>query len=313
MAQCNSRITVGKPKWLRRSLPTGPEYEKIRQLLKTRELTTVCQEAKCPNQFECYGKGTATFMILGDRCSRNCGFCAVEHKPRGMPDEKEPGRVAEAVVLLKLRYAVITSVTRDDLEDGGASLFAETIRAVRTLSPTTLIEVLIPDLMGEWDSLQTILDDSPDVLNHNIETVKRLYPRVRPQAIYQRSLELLRQVRSRNPGMVTKTGVMLGLGEKEEELRHAWDDLQGVSCDILNMGQYLQPSSTHLPVERFVPPEEFERLREQALVCGFSGVASGPFVRSSYQAEKLYRKAIKRKDKHPTPNTKHQTPNVESS
>jgi lipoic acid synthetase len=295
MAQSNSRITVGKPKWLRRSLPSGPEYEKIRQLLKKRELTTVCQEAQCPNQFECYSKGTATFMILGDRCTRNCGFCAVGYKPQELPDEKEPARVAEAVVLLSLRYAVITSVTRDDMADGGASFFAETIRAVRSLSPKTLIEVLIPDLMGEWENLQTILDASPDVLNHNVETVQRLYPRVRPQAIYGRSLELLRQVKKRNPEMVTKTGIMLGLGEKEEELRQAWEDLQETGCNILTMGQYLQPSSVHLPVERFVPPEEFERLREQALLCGFSGVASGPFVRSSYQAEKLYRKAQKRR------------------
>ena len=201
MAQCNSRITVGKPKWLRRSLPTGTEYEKMRQLLKTKQLTTVCQEAKCPNQFECYGKGTATFMILGDRCTRNCGFCAVDHNPQDVPDKSEPGRVAEAVVLLKLRYAVVTSVTRDDLADGGASLFAETIRAIRILSPKTLVEVLIPDLQGDWGSLQTILDASPDVLNHNIETVERLYPRVRPQAIYRRSLELLRQVRISNPEM----------------------------------------------------------------------------------------------------------------
>jgi lipoic acid synthetase len=295
MAQSNSRITVGKPKWLRRSLPSGPEYEKIRQLLKKRELTTVCQEAQCPNQFECYSKGTATFMILGDRCTRNCGFCAVGYKPQELPDEKEPARVAEAVVLLSLRYAVITSVTRDDMADGGASFFAETIRAVRSLSPKTLVEVLIPDLMGEWENLQTILDASPDVLNHNVETVQRLYPRVRPQAIYGRSLELLRQVKKRNPEMVTKTGIMLGLGEKEEELRQAWEDLQETGCNILTMGQYLQPSSVHLPVERFVPPEEFERLREQALLCGFSGVASGPFVRSSYQAEKLYRKAQKRR------------------
>ncbi len=294
MAESNSRITVGKPKWLRRSLPTGPEYEKIRQLLKKRDLTTVCQEAQCPNQFECYSKGTATFMILGDRCTRNCGFCAVGYKPQELPDEKEPARVAEAVVLLGLRYAVITSVTRDDMADGGASFFAETIRAVRSLSPKTLVEVLIPDLMGEWDSLQTILDVSPDVLNHNIETVQRLYPRVRPQAIYGRSLELLRQVKKRNPEMVTKTGIMLGLGEKEKELGQAWNDLQKAGCNILTMGQYLQPSSVHLPVERFVPPEEFERLGEQALLCGFSGVASGPFVRSSYQAEKLYRKALKR-------------------
>lgn len=291
MAQCNSGITVGKPKWLRRSFPTGQEYEKIRQLLKTKELTTVCQEAKCPNQFECYGKGTATFMILGDRCTRNCGFCAVEHNPQGLPDKNEPGRVAEAVVLLKLRYAVVTSVTRDDLPDGGASLFAETIRAIRTRSPGTLVEVLIPDLLGDWGSLQTILDASPDVLNHNIETVERLYPGVRPQAIYRRSLELLRQARVRSPGVVTKTGIMLGLGEDQQELKGAWDDLREVSCDILTMGQYLQPSSEHLSVQRFIPPEDFERFKEKALLHGFSGVASGPFVRSSYEAEKLYRQA----------------------
>lgn len=297
MAQCNSGITVGKPKWLRRSLPTGPEYEKIRQLLKTRELTTVCREAKCPNQFECYGRGTATFMILGDRCTRNCRFCAVEHAPQGMPDQNEPGRVAEAVDLLNLRYAVVTSVTRDDLPDGGASLFAETIRAIRTRSPETLVEVLIPDLLGDWGSLQTILDASPDVLNHNIETVERLYPGVRPQAIYRRSLELLRQARVRSPGMVTKTGIMLGLGEDQQELKGAWDDLRDVSCDILTMGQYLQPSSEHLPVQRFVPPEEFERYRKMALLHGFSGVASGPFVRSSYEAEKLYRRAKRKIDR----------------
>jgi len=294
MAQCNSSITVGKPKWLRRSLPTGPEYEKFRQLLKTRNLTTVCQEAQCPNQFECYGKGTATFMILGDRCTRNCGFCAVAHKPQGLPDESEPSRVAEAVVLLKLRYAVITSVTRDDLADGGASLFAETIAAIRSLSPTTLVEVLIPDLMGDWDSLQTILDASPDVLNHNIETVERLYPGVRPQAIYRRSLELLSQVRTRTPEMVTKTGVMLGLGEDELELKQTWDDLRKVNCDILTMGQYLQPSASHLPVKRFVPPEEFDRFQEESLLYGFAGVASGPFVRSSYKAQQLYRKALRK-------------------
>lgn len=297
MAQCNSGITVGKPKWLRRSLPTGPEYEKIRQLLKTRELTTVCQEAKCPNQFECYSRGTATFMILGDRCTRNCRFCAVEHDPQGVPDKNEPGRVAEAVDLLNLRYAVVTSVTRDDLSDGGASLFAETIRAIRTRSPGTLVEVLIPDLLGDWGSLQTILDASPDVLNHNIETVERLYPGVRPQAIYRRSLELLRQARVRSPGMVTKTGIMLGLGEDQQELKGAWDDLRQVSCDILTMGQYLQPSSEHLPVQRFVPPEEFERYREMALLHGFSGVASGPFVRSSYEAEKLYRRTKRKIDR----------------
>jgi len=286
-----NKISVGKPKWLRRSLPTGPEYEQLRKLLKTRGLTTVCQEAQCPNQFECYGKGTATFMILGEKCTRNCRFCAVGHGPDELPDSGEPARVAEAVAILKLRYAVITSVTRDDLEDGGASFFAETIHAVRGRNPKVLIEVLIPDLQGNRDALQTILDSSPDVLNHNIETVIRLYPKVRPQAIYPRSLDLLREVKRRNPGMVTKSGIMLGLGEKEDELQQTWQDLQKAGCNILTMGQYLQPSSNHLPVDRFVPPEEFEQLGELALSLGFAGVASGPFVRSSYEAEKLYRKA----------------------
>ncbi|BCL63273.1 lipoyl synthase 1 [Desulfomarina profundi] len=292
MGGCAEGIRVGKPKWLRRSLPSGPEYEKLRQLLKSRELTTVCQEAQCPNQFECYGKGTATFMILGERCTRNCGFCAVAHRPVEGPDESEPMRVAEAVVSLKLRYAVITSVTRDDLADGGASFFAETIRAIRFCSPKTLIEVLIPDLQGDWQSLQTILDAGPDVLNHNIETVKRLYSRVRPQAVYTRSLALLTEVKKKKKDMITKTGIMVGLGERAEELLETWQDLRQTGCDLLTIGQYLQPSSTHLQVKRFVPPEEFEIYRDKALGLGFSGVASGPFVRSSYKAEKLYRKAL---------------------
>ncbi len=295
MAGCkHGDIRVGKPRWLRRSLPTGPEYEKMRQLLKNNHLTTVCQEAQCPNQFECYSEGTATFMILGERCTRNCRFCAVEHKPLTLPDPQEPERVAEAVEILGLRYAVITSVTRDDLEDGGASLFAETIAAVRKRSPKTLIEVLIPDLQGNWIALQTIIDAAPDVLNHNIETVAGLYPRVRPEAIYERSLALLKQVKAINPMMVTKSGVMVGLGESREELVQVWDDLLASGCDILTLGQYLQPSKNHLPVERFVDPEEFAEFEQEALACGFAGVAAGPFVRSSYQAEKLYRKVKRR-------------------
>jgi lipoyl synthase len=294
MSQHIDKIKTGKPKWLRRSLPTGPEYEKIRQLLKSHDLTTVCREAKCPNQFECYGKGTATFMILGDRCTRNCRFCAVGHLPEGPPDPEEAGRVAEAVVLLSLRYAVVTSVTRDDLADGGASFFADTIRAIRTNSPKTLVEVLIPDLQGNWQALKTILDAGPDVLNHNIETVAGLYPKVRPQAVYKRSLELLRQAKKISPGIPTKSGIMLGFGETHGELVQTWRDLLASGCDILTMGQYLQPSVDHLPVERFLPPEEFKELEQEALDLGFSGVASGPFVRSSYQAEKLYRQALKR-------------------
>jgi lipoic acid synthetase len=295
MAGCkHGDIKVGKPRWLRRSLPTGPEYEKMRQLLKNNHLTTVCQEAQCPNQFECYSEGTATFMILGERCTRNCRFCAVLHKPLTLPDPGEPERVAEAVEILGLRYAVITSVTRDDLEDGGASLFAETIAAVRKRSPNTLIEVLIPDLQGNWQALKTIVEAAPDVLNHNMETVSGLYPRVRPEAIYERSLELLKQAKNLNPQLPTKSGIMVGLGESRKELVQVWDDLLASGCDILTLGQYLQPSKNHLPVERFVDPEEFAELEQEALARGFAGVAAGPFVRSSYQAEKLYRK-VKRK------------------
>jgi len=275
-------------------LPTGPEYEKIRQLLKTHDLTTVCREAKCPNQFECYGKGTATFMILGERCTRNCRFCAVGHQPEGLPDPEEPERVAEAVVILGLRYAVVTSVTRDDLTDGGASFFADTIQAIRRRSQKTLVEVLIPDLQGNWLALKTILEAGPDVLNHNIETVSALYPEVRPQAEYRRSLELLRQAKIIAPRTPAKSGIMLGFGETHAEIVQTWRDLLTAGCDILTMGQYLQPSSEHLPVKRFLPPEEFAELESEALALGFAGVASAPFVRSSYQAEKLYRQALKR-------------------
>jgi lipoyl synthase len=294
MSQWANKIKTGKPKWLRRSLPTGPGYEHLRQLLKSHELTTVCQEAKCPNQFECYGKGTATFMILGERCTRNCRFCAVGHQPEGLPDPEEAGRVAEAVELLGLRYAVVTSVTRDDLADGGASFFAATISAIRARRPKTLVEVLIPDLQGSRQALEMILTTGPDVLNHNIETVASLYPEVRPQAEYKRSLELLRLAKKIKPQIPTKSGIMLGFGETHQELVQTWHDLLESGCDILTMGQYLQPSAEHLPVKRFLPPEEFAELEKKALDLGFSGVASGPFVRSSYQAEKLYRQAVRR-------------------
>lgn len=293
MTKCNNKIRVGKPKWLRRSLPTGPEYEKIRKLLKDHSLTTVCQEAKCPNQFECYGEGTATFMILGEKCTRNCRFCAVGHPPESLPDPEEPARVAEAVVLLKLRYAVVTSVTRDDLPDGGASFFVKTIEAIRKASPDTLIEVLIPDLQGNWDALAAILDAGPDVLNHNVETIARLYPEVRPQAIYGRSLELLKKVKEVKPDMVTKSGLMVGLGESMDELMTTWRDIRRSQADILTIGQYLQPSAEHHEVVRFIPPEEFDEYAELAAKDGFPGVASGVFVRSSYKAEALYKKATR--------------------
>lgn len=281
----------GKPDWLKRRLPSGPEYERIRGLLRDHGLNTVCQEAQCPNQFECYARGTATFMIMGKGCTRNCRFCAVGHGPDGPPDPDEPAMVARASELLGLRYAVITSVTRDDLADGGASFFAKTIAAIRQRMPPTRVEVLIPDLCGDVDGLAAILAAGPQVLNHNMETVRRLYPSVRPEAGYGRSLGLLMEAKRLAPGIPTKTGIMLGLGETEDEVLATLHDLRAVHCDILTLGQYLQPSPAHLPVVRFVPPEEFQALGQKALGFGFSGVAAGPFVRSSYQAEKLYRQA----------------------
>lgn len=281
--------TTSKPRWLRRRLPTGPEYERIRHLIKDQGLATVCQEAMCPNQFECFGRGTATFMILGDRCSRNCRFCAVGHGPQGPPDPEEPQRVAEAVRTLGLSYCVITSVTRDDLADGGAGHFAATIRTLRAENPQLLIEVLIPDFQGDAEALATVLAAGPDVLNHNLETVARLYPIVRPEAEYGRSLELLRQSKAIAPGVATKSGIMVGLGETTEELLQLFADLRQADCDILTIGQYLQPSRGHLEVMRFLPPEEFVTLGEQALALGFGAVAAAPFVRSSYRAEGLYR------------------------
>ena len=282
---------TGKPRWLRRKLPTGPGYERIRHLIKDQHLATVCQEAMCPNQFECFAQGTATFMILGEQCSRNCRFCAVGHGTPGPPDPEEPERVAEAVRTMGLRYSVITSVTRDDLDDGGAAHFAATIKAIRARNPQTLIEVLIPDLQGDVQALARVLAAGPDVLNHNLETVERLYPKVRPEAGYQRSLGILRQSKSLAPGTVTKSGIMVGLGETEGELTRLFVDLQQTGCDVLTIGQYLQPSKAHLPVERYLPPEEFADMAHKALAQGFRAVAADPFVRSSYQAEALYRQA----------------------
>jgi len=277
-----------KPPWLIRRLPTVPEYEKIRSLLSEGRLHTVCQEARCPNIWECFSCQTATFLIMGDRCTRRCRFCAVTQGQPGPPDFGEPERVAEAVCTLKLRYAVITSVTRDDLPDGGAGCFAETIRAIRRKTPDTRVEVLIPDFQGNQDALRTVMEAGPDVLNHNIETVPRLYPAVRPQAIYSRSLELLRRVHSYGDRVPVKSGLMLGLGETSHEIRETLHDLLNAGCRILTLGQYLQPSEAQVPAARFVPPEEFDEWREIALHKGFSQVASGPFVRSSYHAKELF-------------------------
>ena len=269
----------------------GPDYEKVRALLKKGRLNTVCQEAKCPNLWECFSRRTATFLIMGSLCTRNCRFCAVAHGPLGPPDPEEPARVAEAVKKMGLRYAVITSVTRDDLLDGGAGFFAKTIKEIRKRVSDVLVEVLIPDFQGNMDALQTVVDARPDVLNHNIETVPRLYPLARPEASYWRSIELLKQVQKHDSTIPTKSGLMLGLGELSEEIRETLRDLLGASCSMLTLGQYLQPTKKHLPVKNFVHPDEFDRWRKIALEMGFSAVASGPFVRSSYHAKDLHQAA----------------------
>ena len=286
-----------KPKWLKKRLPVGPDYERIRRLVGTTNLHTVCREARCPNQFECYGKGTATFMIMGDRCTRDCRFCAVAHGPMEGLDQGEPERIAAAVEDMKLDYAVVTSVTRDDLIDGGAAHFVATIEAIRRRCPDTLVEVLIPDLRGSSKALETICRSGPAVLNHNIETVAELYSRVRPQAVYQRSLELLRQARTYDAALITKSGIMVGLGENREALIATMSDLRAAGCDILTIGQYLQPTADHLPVSRFVPPEEFEELEALARELGFGAIAAGPHVRSSYRAGHLYRSLQRRTSK----------------
>ena len=284
----NSSVLVQKPKWLRRRLPTGPAYEKVKGMISDDRLHTVCQEAKCPNMWECFSQKTATFLIMGSRCTRNCRFCSVLHGPLQTPDPEEPARVAEVAHQMGLKYVVITSVTRDDLPDGGASLFARTIEEIRSRMADACVEVLIPDFQGSKDSLHTVLRAQPDVLNHNIETVPRLYLRVRPQAEYQRSLDILRWAHEYDSALPTKSGLMLGLGEEPAEVETTMRDLRTAGCRILTVGQYLQPSENHLPVERYIPPEEFEKWRKKAVKIGFVEVASGPFVRSSYHAKELF-------------------------
>ena len=277
-----------KPRWLKKRLPTGPEYEKVKELIGKDRLHTVCQEAKCPNMWECFSQQTATFLIMGSRCTRNCQFCSIAHGPIEPPDPAEPDRVAAAARQMGLSYVVITSVTRDDLADGGAAFFAETIAAVHRRIPSAKVEVLIPDFQGNAQALQTVLNAQPDVLNHNIETVPRLYAIVRPQAHYRRSLQLLSRVPKYAPGLPIKSGLMLGLGESFEEIRSTLKDLIDAGCRTLTLGQYLQPSKAHLPVTRYVSPAEFENWKDTALEMGFCEVASGPFVRSSYHAKELY-------------------------
>lgn len=280
-------MKTAKPSWLKRKLPTGPEYEKVRHLLAASKLHTVCQEAKCPNMWECFSKRTSTFMILGSQCTRNCRFCNVTSGTPEILDPTEPLRVAQAAKELGLKYVVVTSVTRDDLADGGSAHFAETIQAIRKAVDGVGIEVLIPDFQGDEQALKTVLSAQPDVLNHNIETVPSLYATVRPEAIYQRSLDLLKRASQTAPNIPVKSGIMVGLGETQDQLIQTMEDIHNHGCSILTLGQYLQPSRHHLPVTEYYTPETFDSLKEKALKIGFANVASAPFVRSSYQAESL--------------------------
>lgn len=277
-----------KPPWLKKRIPPFRDLQKVKSILSETDLHTVCQEARCPNLGECFSRGTATFLILGRVCTRGCGFCAVERDAPARPDEAEPERVAQAVQKMGIHYVVITSVTRDDLPDGGASSFAETIRAIRALNPKINIEVLIPDFKGDLRSLKAVLKECPEVLNHNIETISRLYPRVRPLADYKRSLNLLKRSKEDCPHIPTKSGFMLGLGETQEEVLELLRDLREAGCDFLTIGQYLQPRQDRLPVVRFIPPEEFEEYKRKGEGMGFRAVASGPFVRSSFHASEMF-------------------------
>jgi lipoic acid synthetase len=279
-----------RPEWLRVRLATGDGYQEVKRMLRGLDLHTVCQEARCPNIWECWSDRTATFMILGDTCTRHCTFCAVGRAKEGLPlDPEEPRHVAEAIRELQLAHAVITSVNRDELPDGGASHFAETIRETRRLNPGCRIEVLIPDFCGDPKALRTVLDAEPDVLNHNTETVERLYPRVRPDADYRQSLRLLERAaeeKRRRPRLLTKSGLMLGLGETRPEILETLRDLRAAGVDIVTMGQYLSPTKKHLGVEKYWRPEEFDELRRDGLAMGFRFVESGPLVRSSYHARR---------------------------
>jgi len=274
-----------KPDWLKARYSCCPEVESIRRILRDNRLHTVCEEATCPNLGECFRQGTATFLILGDTCTRNCPFCDVNHGAPLPPDAGEPAGLARAVAAMKLRYVVITSVTRDDLPDGGARQYADCISRLRSENPDLRIEILVPDFRGnETRALDMLSVTRPDVFNHNLETVRRLYPEVRPSADYDASLELLRRYKELNPLVPTKSGIMLGFGEERHEVLEALQDLRDHGCDMLTLGQYLRPSSRHLPVRRYVPPEEFSAYREIGMAMGFSHIEAGPLVRSSYHA-----------------------------
>ena len=292
MSQARDETAVGvsgggdmcrKPAWIRSKMPGGGEYLRLRRIVETHELHTVCASAKCPNLGECWQHGIATIMILGDVCTRSCSFCHIKTGRPPLLDLDEPDRVAESVALMNLRHVVITSVNRDELPDGGAGIWARTIRQIRQRAPGVAVEVLIPDLCGDWAALQQILDERPEVLNHNMETVRSLYAAVRPQAKYDRSIELL--ARAKAAGLTTKTGIMVGLGETDEEVEQLMRDVVGqAACDMLTVGQYLRPSRKHRPVARWVTPEQFKEYKRSGEALGFRHVESGPMVRSSYHA-----------------------------
>ncbi|MBP8878666.1 MAG: lipoyl synthase, partial [Flavobacteriales bacterium] len=275
---------VKKPDWLRVKLPTGESYRKVREIVSEHKLHTICQSGNCPNMGECWGAGTATFMILGNVCTRSCGFCSVATGRPDAVDPFEPARVARSVELMGVKHCVITSVDRDDLKDGGSDIWARTIRAIRRRTPSTTMETLIPDFQGNWENLAVVTEMAPDILSHNLETVRRLTKQVRIQAKYDRSLEVL--MRSKRAGLRTKSGIMLGLGERDQEVEESMDDLRSVGVDILTLGQYLQPTKAHLPVAEFIHPDRFARFKEVGMAKGFRYVESGPLVRSSYHAEK---------------------------
>ena len=278
------RVRINKPKWLRVKLPIGENYKKVRSLVDEHKLHTICESGSCPNMGECWGEGTATFMILGNICTRSCGFCAVQTGRPEEVDEFEPGKVAKSVQIMGVKHAVVTSVDRDDLKDGGSLIWAQTVRAIRKQSPGTTMETLIPDFAGKWENLQNIIEVAPEIVSHNLETVRRLTKQVRIQAKYDRSLEVL--FRLKKAGMRTKSGIMLGLGETEAEIIETMEDLRSVDCDVITLGQYLQPSAKHLPIAEFITPEKFAEYKIIGQKMGFKYVESGPLVRSSYHAER---------------------------
>ncbi len=276
-----------KPEWLRIDLNKGRSLDYVKEILKRFSLNTVCEEANCPNRMECFSKKTATFMILGSQCSRNCKFCNITHGETQLVDPEEPQNVAKAAIELELKHIVITSVTRDDLSDGGAKHFSEVVKAIKASDKDIVVEVLIPDFQGDYDALEIVVKSKPEIINHNIETVPRLYTEVRPEAIYQRSLDLLKNVKAIDGTILTKSGIMVGLGEKEDEVIQVLKDLRSAQCDFLTIGQYLAPSAKHYPVVEYVTPDMFKSYKEKALSMGFSFVASAPLVRSSYNAAEM--------------------------